>query len=124
MNATDHEDFELLEDGHPHEDHEVDDDALARYLPRMLDEPTRFFDHYLSGRPGRWRAPRVRYRVANFGRQIADRWPAGDTGLVKPHLTQGDRALSSVDGGGCARRRRAWPRASPGRTTLSPRFPT
>ncbi|MGV9384937.1 CocE/NonD family hydrolase [Nonomuraea sp. NPDC003707] len=99
MNATDHEDFELREDGHPHEDHEVDDDALARYLPRMLDEPTQFFDHYLSGRPGRWRAPRVRYRVANSGWQIADRWPAGDTGLVKLHLTQGDRALSSVDGG-------------------------
>ncbi|MEU6998769.1 CocE/NonD family hydrolase [Nonomuraea sp. NPDC046570] len=99
MNATDHEDFELREDGAPIEDHEVDDDALVRYLPRMLDEPIRFLDHYLSGRPGPWRAPRVRYRVANSGWQIADRWPGGDVDLVELHLTEGERALSGADGG-------------------------
>ncbi|WP_219516258.1 CocE/NonD family hydrolase [Nonomuraea ceibae] len=99
MNATDHEDFELCEDGLPYEDHEVDDDALARYLPRMLDDPIKFLDHYLSGRPGRWRAPRVRYRVANSGWQLADRWPTGDTTLVELHLAAGDRALAGADGG-------------------------
>ncbi|MGI5490038.1 CocE/NonD family hydrolase [Microtetraspora malaysiensis] len=99
MNATDHEDLELREDGVPVDDHEIDDDALVRYLPRMLDDPIRFLDHYLSGRPGRWRAPRIRYRVANSGWQIADRWPVGDVDLTELHLTEGGRALSGADGG-------------------------
>ena len=104
MDATDHEDFELREFGVAPDDHEIDDDALVRYLPRMLDDPIRFLDHYLSGRQGAWRAPRVRYRVAESGWQIADRWPVADVSMVELHLADGGRALSGADGGALSTR--------------------
>lgn len=99
MNATDHEDFELIEDGQRHDDHESDDDALLRYLPRMLDEPISFLRHYLSGQPGRWHAPRVRFRLANADWQVADRWPPQDTETVELQLGDGGRSLLDADGG-------------------------
>lgn len=79
MGATDHEDFRYGAE----ENHETDDAALVRYLPRLLDEPIRFFDHYLTGRPGVWRAPRVRYEVVHGGWEVADRWP-----VVTPQPTR------------------------------------
>jgi len=100
MTPTDHEDFTLVEDGGPARNHEVDDDALRKeYLPRLLDEPISFFRHYLGGGEGRWRSPRVRYRVAYAGWEVADRWPL-DT--VRPlTLIAGDMraALDTIDGG-------------------------
>jgi uncharacterized protein len=102
MGANDHEDFRYG----AFENHEIDDAALVRYLPRLLDEPVRFFDHYLSGRPGRWLAPRVRYEVVHGGWEVADRWPLvgpeptrwflGDGGTLGPAPGAGERYVEWV----------------------------
>lgn len=100
MGINDHEDFLLSEDGIPPRDHEVDDDALRVYLPRMLDEPISFFRHYLSDGTGIWEAPRVRYRVAYAGWEVCDRWVPDMTETLSFQLVDGTRAL---DGAGGAR---------------------
>ena len=75
MDTTDHEDFLLAEDGAAPDNHKEDDAALQRYLPRLLDEPVSFLHHYLSASEGRWKAPRVQYRVAYGTRRDAVAWP-------------------------------------------------
>ena len=67
MGATDHENFQQTEFGTPVDDHEMDDAALERHLPRLLDEPISFLDHYLREGAGPWQAPRVRVEVPNAG---------------------------------------------------------
>jgi predicted acyl esterase len=99
MSASDHEDFHLHEDDEPHLDHESDDDALRRYLDVMTADPLEFFDHYLRGRSGPWRAPRVRYEVANSGWSVADRWAPGDTTDLTLSLGDLDRSTRSRRGG-------------------------
>lgn len=99
MNATDHEDFEWHEFDTPHADHETDSDALARYLPRLLDEPIAFLDHYLNGRPGRWLAPRVRFKVTNADWRSAAEWPPRDVQEVALTLSHLSQATRSADGG-------------------------
>jgi putative CocE/NonD family hydrolase len=104
MGASDHEDFHLREDGEPHQNHEVDDAALRRYLDVMTADPLEFFDHYLRDRGGVWRAPRVRYEVANSGWRVADRWTPGDTVEVTLALGRLGQATGSCDGGELAPR--------------------
>jgi len=104
MNVTDHEDFLLLEDGRAPSDHEVDDDALRVYLPRLLDEPIGFLRHYLAGRDGAWAAPRVRYRVAYAGWEVADRWAPDLTAVRTLHCADGAAALRDADGGALTQR--------------------
>lgn len=99
MGATDHEDFRLHEQGEPHHNHEVDDDALQPYLDRLTADPIAFFDHYLNERPGQWMAPSVRYEVANLGWFVADRWAPADTTATELVLTDLGRATESVSGG-------------------------
>ncbi|MEU2234067.1 CocE/NonD family hydrolase [Streptomyces vietnamensis] len=99
MGATDHEDFRLHEDDEPHHNHEVDDAALRRYLDVMTVEPLDFFDHYLRDRGGVWRAPRVRYEVANSDWRVADRWTPGDIAELPLSLGRLDQATGSRDGG-------------------------
>ncbi|MFI6517485.1 CocE/NonD family hydrolase [Spirillospora sp. NPDC050679] len=99
MGASDHEDYRLHEDDEPHLDHEVDDEALRRYLDVMTADPLEFFDHYLRGRPGPWRAPRVRYEVANSAWCVADRWAPGDAAVLVLSLDALERATGSREGG-------------------------
>ena len=100
MGCTDHEDFILQELEITGEDHESDDGALERYLPRMLDEPLSFLDHYLRGRTGPWPAPRVRFDIANKGWEDASAWPPSQATHLAMFLTDGESATSSPDGGG------------------------
>jgi uncharacterized protein len=99
MTVTDHHDFLLAEDGGLPPDHEHDDDALLEYLPRLLDEPVSFFHHYLKGREGSWRAPRVRYRVAYGDWEICDRWPRDAVEEVTLTCSRPEAALATADGG-------------------------
>jgi putative CocE/NonD family hydrolase len=99
MTATDHEDFQLRAPGEPHRNHEVDDDALSLYLPRMLDEAISFLRHYLTNTPGRWPAARVRYQIAHSAADISDAWPPRNVTKTVLHLDQADQSVLSVDGG-------------------------
>lgn len=99
MNATDHEDYEWHEFETPHDDHETDRDALTRYLPRMLDEPIAFLDHYLNDRPGSWLAPRVRFKVTTADWNCAAEWPPVDGQDVAMVLSRLPDATGSADGG-------------------------
>jgi hypothetical protein len=99
MNATDHEDFEWHEFDTPVDNHETDSDALTRYLPRLLTEPIAFLDHYLRDRPGRWSAPRVRYKVANGAWHVAAEWPPRDVEDVTMVLVGLEASTGRVPGG-------------------------
>ncbi|MFF3501213.1 CocE/NonD family hydrolase [Streptomyces sp. NPDC003247] len=50
-------------------------------------------------RGGVWRAPRVRYEVANSGWRVAGRWAPGDTAEVLLRLGRLDQATGSCHGG-------------------------
>ena len=99
MTPTDHHDFLLLEDGGPPRDHEVDDDALREYLPRLLDEQISFFRHYLCGGDGGWSAPRVRVRVAYGGWEVSDRWPPDTVEPLTLVCARPGAAFDTADGG-------------------------
>lgn len=99
MGCTDHEDFTLQELQVAGENHETDDAALERYLPRMLDEPLSFLEHYLRGGSGPWPAPRVRFETANSSWEDAPAWPPPQASALTLFLTDGAAATSSSDGG-------------------------
>ncbi len=103
MASADHFDDPLVADGEPVVDIEEDDEALARYLPAMLDPVLAFLDRHLRGRDGA-RIPAVRWHLANDGWREAEAWPPSGARTLRLHPTAGDRALSGAEGGGLAER--------------------
>ena len=99
MWATDHEDYLLGPPGTPPADHQTDDEALAAYLPRMLDEPIAFLRHYLGDAATPWQAPKVEVDVVHAGREGFSSWPPAETEPTTLFFTGTSDALSRAAGG-------------------------
>ena len=98
MDSADHFDDPLVPDGEPVFDIEEDDDALARYLPSMLDTVLTFLDRHLRG-VDVGPIPIVRWHLANEGWRESPTWPPEGAQVVRLHLAEGGKALAGVEGG-------------------------
>jgi putative CocE/NonD family hydrolase len=98
MDSTDHENYllELVPIG-PGDDHDTNDDALARMLPRYLGSALDFFDMFLKGEAND--VPRVRWHHGNDGWRTAASWPPPGARELRLHLAAADRAARDVEGG-------------------------
>jgi uncharacterized protein len=98
MDSTDHENYslELVPIG-PEDDHDANEDALARMLPRYLGSALDFFEVFLKGRAND--LPRVHWHQGNDGWRTAPSWPPPGAREVRFHLAAADRALVDEDGG-------------------------
>jgi predicted acyl esterase len=102
MDSTDHENFHLdLVPITPENDHNENDEALARMLPSYVGPALAFFDRYLLGRDGA-AVPSVRWHHGHVGWQTADAWPPPGSSERRLHLVDGGRAGAGPDGGGLA----------------------
>ncbi len=108
LGATDHRDLMFSLDGHAAEDHlHGDDAALERYLPRMLDLPISFLNHYLRDHDGPWPGPRVRYELTNAAARTATAWPPTETTVRRLALTAAGELTPDVRDAG-ARQTLEW----------------
>jgi hypothetical protein len=99
MNSTDHENYFLgLVPVGPEDDHDSNDTALARMLPRYLGAALDFFDIQLRGIDALF--PRVQWHQGNDDWHTAERWPPPDAQPMRLYLTAADRATVDADGGG------------------------
>ncbi|HJR97347.1 MAG TPA: CocE/NonD family hydrolase [Actinomycetota bacterium] len=97
MNSTDHENYHLdLVPIGPEDDHDTDDEALARMLPRYLRSALDFFDRFLKGIDRE--IPRVRWHHGNVGWRTAPTWPPPGARELRLHLASAERAPGA--GGG------------------------
>ena len=98
MDSTDHENYhlELVPIG-PRDDHDSNDEALARMLPRYLGSALDFFDRFLKGMAGD--IPRVRWHQGNDGWRTAESWPPPGARELRLHLSAADRAIAGAEGG-------------------------
>jgi predicted acyl esterase len=98
MNSTDHENYHLdLVPIRPEDDHDTNDDALARMLPRYLGSALDFFDRFLKGEDRE--IPRVRWHHGNDGWRSAPSWPPPGARELRFHLAAADRAVADAGGG-------------------------
>jgi putative CocE/NonD family hydrolase len=101
MNSTDHENYHLdLVPIGPEDDHNSNEEALARMLPRYLGSALDFFDVFLKGKGEDF--PRARWHRGNDGWQSADSWPPPGVREMQLHLTAADRGQGGAGGGGLA----------------------
>jgi predicted acyl esterase len=93
MNSTDHENYflELVPIG-PADDHDSDEAALARMLPRYLGSALDFFDVFLKGAAND--IPRVRWHQGNDGWRTALSWPPPGARELRLHLAGADLAVA------------------------------
>ena len=98
MDSTDHENYhlELLPIG-PQDNHDTNDEALARMLPRYLGSALDFFDRFLKGTGED--LPRVRWHQGNDGWRTAESWPPPGARELRLHLSAANRAGAGVEGG-------------------------
>lgn len=97
MNSTDHENYHLdLVPVGPEDDHDTNDEALARMLPRYLGSAIEFFDRFLKGEDVE--IPRVRWHHGHDGWRSAPSWPPPGSRELRYHLAAADRAAGG-DGG-------------------------
>jgi predicted acyl esterase len=98
MNSTDHENYHLdLVPIGPEDDHDTNDDALARMLPRYLGSALDFFDRFLKGEE--CEIPRVRWHHGNEGWRQAPSWPPPGAHDMRLHLAAADLATADPQGG-------------------------
>jgi predicted acyl esterase len=91
MNSTDHENYHLdLVPIGPEDDHDTNDDALARMLARYLGSALDFFDRFLKGIDRE--IPRVRWHQGNDGWRTAPTWPPPGARELRLHLASADLA--------------------------------
>ena len=113
MNSTDHENYHLdLVPIGPQDDHDSDEDALARMLPRYIGSALDFFDVFLKGRADGF--PRARWHQGNDGWHAATSWPPPGVRQMVLHFTGAGHAMEGMEGGGLA--------ASPDATATTARW--
>jgi len=99
MDSSDHESYNLeFAPIAPEDDHDVNDDAMARMIPRYLGGALDFFDVFLQGKSHH--IPRVRWHQGNDTWRTAPSWPPPGARELRLHLTAADRATIDADGGG------------------------
>lgn len=98
--CTDHENYHLDDVPVPEElDHDTDDEALARMLPRYVGPALDFFDVFLAGYRPPSSLPRVRYCVGHDGWRESPSWPPPGARELRLFLTDAPAATASADGG-------------------------
>jgi hypothetical protein len=102
MNSTDHENYQL-EDVPitPENDHDSNEEALARMLPRYVGPGIDFLDVHLRGKTGP-AIPRVRWHLGHVGWQSAETWPPPGAREIRFHLADPSRATVGAEGGALA----------------------
>jgi putative CocE/NonD family hydrolase len=102
--ATDHENYQLSDVPIGSEnDHDSNDTALERMLPRYLGPALEFFDIYLrGGDPSA--LPPVRWRQGHADERRAPQWPPPGARELRLYLAAAHHAQSGPDGGALAAR--------------------
>lgn len=103
MDAADHFDDELIEDGRPIPDFYESEDVLLSFLPHYLDPAFEFLDRHLRELDGP-SIPPVSWMLANDGWRRAESWPPPGTVQVSRFPVDARRAHEGPDGGALADR--------------------
>ncbi len=99
MNSTDHENYQLEDvPVTPENDHDSNEEALTRMLPRYVGPGIDFFDVHLRGKTGP-AIPRVRWHLGHVGWQTAQAWPPPGAREIRFHLADPSRATMDAEGG-------------------------
>lgn len=100
MDSTDHENYQLGElPITPDNDHDGNDEALARMLPGYVGPAVEFFDVHLRGADGP-AVPPVRWHLGHVGWRASEVWPPPEAKEVRFYLTDLRRASAGPEGGG------------------------
>ena len=83
----------------PENDHDSNDDAMQRLIPRLMTPGLEFFDVFLRGRGGREEVPRVRWHLGNDGWSESPSWPPPGARVLRLFLAAADRASAGAEGG-------------------------
>jgi predicted acyl esterase len=98
--STDHENYHLEHVPVPDElDHDKNDAALERMLPRYLGPALDFFDVFLAGTRDPATLPRVRWHLGNDGWRESERWPPAGADQLELYLTDAEAATRDAAGG-------------------------
>jgi predicted acyl esterase len=99
-NSTDHENYPLRNVPiSARDDHDRNDEALARLLGEYLDPALAFFDVFLKGRGSAASVPTVRYHVGREDWHSCDTWPPPSAQPQRLYLAGAGEATSGVEGG-------------------------
>jgi uncharacterized protein len=97
--STDHENYPLERVPiQPADDHDTNDEALARILPRYIGPGLDFFDAFLR-EDGDAEVPRVRWHVGHGNWHESDFWPPPGSKSHRLYLDAPDRATADAEGG-------------------------
>jgi len=110
VDATDHENYQLSDVPiTPKNDHDTNDAALQRMVPRYLGPALEFYDIFLrGGDPSA--LPPVRWQQGHAGERTAREWPPADAREMRLYLAAAGNAGSGPDGGALTER----PEPAPG----------
>jgi uncharacterized protein len=98
--STDHENYHLREvPVAPEDDHDTNDEALARMLPVYLGPSLAFFDVFLKGEGDRGDIARAEWFLGNDDWRRSPSWPPPGTRESRFYLGAAERAASGPEGG-------------------------
>jgi len=98
--VTDHENYHLSQwPVQPEDDHDADDAAMARLLPKLTAPALDFFDVFLRGRGDPEAVPRVRWCLGHAGWREAPSWPPPGARELRLFPASPGRANSGATGG-------------------------
>jgi uncharacterized protein len=98
--STDHENYQLADVPVPDDlDHDQNDDALERMIPRYLGPALDFFDAFLAGTRDPATLPRVRWHLGNDGWHDSSLWPPHGAAELRLYLGDPEAATRTVVGG-------------------------
>jgi predicted acyl esterase len=80
-------------------DHDSNNDAMERLIPRLMTPGLEFFDVFVRGRGGRDEVPRVRWHLGNDGWSESPSWPPPGAREFRLYLGAADRASAGAEGG-------------------------
>ena len=83
----------------PANDHDTDDDAMERLIPRLMRPGLDFFDVFLRGRGGPEDVPRARWRNGHGGWRESPVWPPQESRKLRLFLVAPERASRDAEGG-------------------------
>ncbi|MGD0998582.1 MAG: CocE/NonD family hydrolase, partial [Thermoleophilia bacterium] len=102
--ATDHENYHLREvPVSPQNDHDSNDEALARMLPVYLGPGLAFFDAFLKGEGNAADIPVAEWYLGHEEWHRSSTWPPPEARELRLYLGAAERAGSGVEGGALMR---------------------
>ena len=98
--ATDHENYHLRHVPITEQnDHDVNDEALARMIPIYVGPGLDFFDVFLKGKDAAAGAPRAAWFLGHDDWHTSPSWPPPGAREARLYLGSAERAATGVDGG-------------------------